>query len=315
MKIAILNRVFLTQKHIDRLKTLGEVVFHTDTDNEQKAIEHLNDTDIAIVDGFICPLNANVLNNTNNLKYIVIQSTGYDCIDLETATQKGIKVSNVPTYASRSVAELAIALMFAVARKIPLADKAMRNDFFEIDPRYDLYNQFVGSTIKGKTMGILGHGEIGSKVAEMAKGLGMQVLCFTKHPAEINWIKFLSLQEVLTQSDVVSIHLPLTPETENIISTNEFKQMKTESILINTARGKHVNTQALYKALKTGEIGGAGVDVIADADENHPIFKLENIVFTPHLAFFTDESLRNLADTVVANVEAYIKGSPINLVN
>ncbi len=315
MKIAILNRVFLTQKHIDRLKTLGEVVLHTDTDNEQKAIEHLKDVDIAIVDGFICPLNANVLNNTNSLKYIVIQSTGYDCIDLETATQKGITVSNVPTYASQSVAELAIALMFAVARKITLADKAMRNDFFEIDPRYDLYNQFVGSTIKGKTMGILGHGEIGSKVAEMAHGLGMQVLCFTKHPAEIDWIKFLSLQEVLTQSDVVSIHLPLTPETENIISTNEFKQMKTESILVNTARGKHVNTQALYEALKTGEIGGAGVDVIADADENHPIFKLENIVFTPHLAFFTDESLRNLADTVVANVEAYIKGSPINLVN
>lgn len=315
MKIAILNRVFLTQKHIDRLKNLGEVIFHTDTDTDEKAIEHLKDIDIAIVDGFICPLNSNVLSNASNLKYVTIQATGYDRIDLQAASQKKIKISNVPTYSSQSVAELAIGLMFAVARKIPLSDKKMRADFFEIDPRYDLYNQFVGIEIKGKTMGILGYGQIGSKVAAMAKGLGMEVLCFTKHPEENNWIKFLSLQETLSKSDIVSIHLPLTKETENILSQKEFELMKTEAILINTARGKHVDTQALYEALKSGQIGGAGLDLVADADENHPIFKLENVVFTPHLAFFTDDSLRNLADTVVENVETFIKGSPINLLN
>ncbi len=315
MKIAILNRVFLSQKHIDRLKALGEVVFHTDTDTDEKAIVNLSEADIVIVDGFVCPLNANVLNNVHNLKYIVVQSTGYDSIDLPTATRKGIKVSNVPEYASQAVAELTIALMFAVARKIPLADKAMRYDFFEIDPRYDLHNEFIGSTIREKTMGILGYGGIGCKVAELARGLGMQVLAFTRHPKEISWIKFLSLPELLKQSDVVSVHLPLTKETEKILSTEQFKQMKTEAILINTARGAHVDTQALYEALKSGEIGGAGVDVIADADKNHPIFKLQNIVFTPHLAFFTDDSLRDLADTVVNNIETFIKGSPINLVN
>ena len=314
MKIAILNRVFLTQKHIQELQSLGELIIFNDTDSEQKAIERLKDVDIAIVDGFVCPLSKKVLEQTNNLRYITLGATGYDCIDIEAANQKGIKVSNVPTYSSEAVAELAIALMFSVARRIPYADKKFKEKYFEIDPSYDLHNEFIGFSLQGKTLGILGYGDIGSRVAKLAKGLNMKILVHTRHPRNETGVKFVDFENLLRESDIVSIHLPLTDETAKLFSDRQFEIMKTEAVLINTARGKIVDTDALYKALTTKQIWGAGLDVV-DAPPNHPIFKLNNIVFTPHSAFFTEEALRNLANSIVENVRNFVEGHPINLVH
>lgn len=313
MKIAILNRVFLTEKHLYELQNLGEVVIFNDTDNEEKAIERLRDVEIAIVDGFVCPLNANVLEQNGSLKFVTLGATGFDCIDIETAREKGITISNIPAYSSQAVAELTVALMFSVARKIPYGDRKIRQKYFEIDPSYDLRNDFIGFNLEGKTLGIVGYGDIGSRVAKLAHGIGMDVLAFTRNPRDDEGVEFMGFDSLLKKSDVVSIHLPLNDQTKNFFSNRQFELMKTESILINTARGGIVDTEALYKALATRQIWGAGLDVI-DAPADHLIFHLNNIVTTPHLAFFTEEALKKLADTIVLNVKSFISGNPINLV-
>lgn len=315
MKIAILNECFFNDNHLQKLKKLGEVTIYDNTNNEDLAIERLKDVEIAITDCYIAPLNNKVLGSTNNLKLLAINSTGYDLVDLKTATQKGIKVANVPGFSTDAVAEQAIALMFAVNRKIPLGDKNMRLKPFEIDPGDKNQRQYLGFNVRDKTMGVIGLGKIGTRVAELALGLGMKVVAYNRTPKQIENVKVVSLEELLKTSDVVSLNLALTPDTQNIIGEKELSLMKPSAIIINTARGKHIETQALYKALKEDKVAGAGLDTLADMSTNNPLLTLGNVVFTPHSAFFTEQSLVNVADIIVHNVEAFVKNEPINIVD
>ncbi|MDO8565249.1 MAG: NAD(P)-dependent oxidoreductase [bacterium] len=317
MKIVVLNECFLNEDHMKRLKSLGEVIVFDNTTTEEQAIKRLKEVDVAIWDGFICPPTAKVLETADKLKLLVLPHTGYFMVDLETANKKDIKVANAPGFSKQAVAELVIGLMFAVNRKIPLMDRDMRENPFESDPgNVEHQNRYWGFDIKGKTMGIIGLGRIGSKVAELALGLGMSVIANNRSPKTMDGVEMVSKEEVLKRSDVVSINVTSGADTKNLISQKELDLMKPTAILINVDQGPMVDTEALYNALKDKKIGGAGLDQVAGLTKDHPILKLDNLVFTGHAGSSTNESFRvNLPELVVSAVEGFIAGSPKNIVN
>ena len=317
MKIAILNECFLNPEHLNRLKTLGEVLVFENTKTEDEAIERLKGIDIAIWDGFLSPPTAKVLNSTDTLKFIALPHTGYFMVDLETAKKKGIKISNAPGFSKQSVAELVIGLMFAVDRKIPLMDRNMRENPFESDPgNVEQQNKYWGFDIKGKIMGILGLGRIGSTVATLALGLGMKVISHNRSPKTMDGVEMVSKEEIFKQADVISLNITSSTESKNFISEKELALMKPTAILINVDQGIMVDTEALYEVLKDRKIGGAGLDQVSGLTKDHPILKLDNVVFTPHAGSSTDESFRvNLPDLVVSAIEGFVQDRPINLIN
>jgi D-3-phosphoglycerate dehydrogenase len=317
MKIAVLNECFLSQDHLARLNALGEVIVFENTRMEDEAIERLQGVDIAVIDGFLCPLTAGVLEATNVLKLIVLPHTGYFMVDLEAANKKGIKVANAPGFSKQAVAEMVIGLMFAVNRRIPLMDRKMRESPFESDPgSIKQQDTYWGFDLKGKTMGVLGLGRIGSTVATLALGLGMKVIANNRSQKTMEGVEMVSKEELLKRSDVISINVTSGAETKNFISEKELSLMKPSTILINVDQGQQVDTEALYGALKDKKIGGAGLDQVAGLTKDHPILKLDNVVFTPHAGSSTHESFRvNLPELVVSAAEGFIQGNPKNLVN
>lgn len=317
MKIAILNECFLSESHLKRLRTLGEVVSFENTRTEDEAIKRLEGIDIAIIDGFLCPPTTRVLNSATSLKLVVLPHTGYFMVDLETANKKAIKVANAPGFSKEAVAELVIGLMFAVNRKIPLMDRNMRENPFESDPgNVEHQNKYWGFDVKGKTMGVIGLGRIGSTVATLALGLGMDVIANNRSPKTMEGVEMVSKEDLLKRADVISINVTSSEDTRNLISKKELDLMKPTAILLNVDQGQQVDTEALYTALKNKKIGGAGLDQVAGLTKDHPILKLDNVVFTGHAGSSTNESFRvNLPELVVSAVENFIQGKPKNLVN
>lgn len=314
MKIAILNECFLTEKHISRLKQLGEVTIYNDTDTEEKAIERLKDVSVAIADCFVTPLNKTVLSSAKSLRFLSLNTIGFDLVDLEAAKENNILISNIPGYSADAVAEHAIALMFATVRRLIQMDKKVREKPYEIDPADTSQLPLLGFNLRGKTLGIVGLGSIGRRVAEIGNGIGMHVIAYNRSKKSIPNVEAVTLDALLSDSDVVSLHIPLNSESEGMIGKAQLSQMKSHSVLINTARGKIVDNHALYNALKEGVIGGAGLDTLAEWDTSNPLLSLDNTVITPHGAWYTKESFENLAEMVTVNVEAYSAGNPINLI-
>ncbi len=317
MKIAILNECFLGESHMNRLKALGEVVVFEDTKTEDEAIDRLKGIDVAIIDGFLCPPTAKVLDGADNLKLIVLPHTGYFMVDLEAAAKKGIKVANAPGFSKESVAEMVIGLMFAVNRRIPLMDRNMRKNPFESDPgNADQQNAYWGFDIKGRTMGVIGLGRIGSAVAALALGLGMNVIAHNRSEKTMEGVEMVSKEDLLRRADVVSLNITSSNEAKDFISKKEFDLMKPTAIFINVDQGIMVDTEALYDALRENKIAGAGLDQVAGLTKGHPILGLDNAVFTPHAGSSTNESFRvHLPELVVSAVEGFARNTPKNLVN
>jgi glycerate dehydrogenase len=217
MKIAILNESFLQGSNLKILQKLGDLSIYENTDTEEKAIERLKDIEIAIVDCYIAPLNRNVFEHANSLRLLAINSTGYDLVDIQAAKEKGIRVANIPGFSTEAVAEHAIALILAVSKKIPAGDNAMRKSPFQIDPANQEHHKYLGFDLAGKTLGIIGLGSIGQRVAKIAQGFGMSVIAFNRSPKNVNGVKQVPLDVLLKESDIISLHVPLSPETGDII--------------------------------------------------------------------------------------------------
>jgi len=317
MKIAVLNECFLNESHLEKLRILGEIVVYDNTTTKEQAIERLQGIDVAILDGFICAPTKEVLDTTNQLKLIVLPHTGYFMVDLETANKKGIKIANCPGFSKEAVAELVIGLMFAVNRKIPLMDRDMRANPFDSDPgNIEHQNRYWGFDIKGRTMGILGLGRIGSTVATLAMGLGMKVIAYNRSLKTMNGVEMVSKDEVLKRADVVSINVTSGADNNNLIGEKEIALMQTHAILLNVDQGGQVDTEALYSVLKDKKIGGAGLDQVTGLTKDHPILRLDNVVFTPHAGSSTNESFRvNLPELVVSAVEGFLNNKPFNILN
>jgi len=287
---------------------------------EKLTIDNVNLTkDAEIISVFVkSEVNKNIIDAMPNLKLIVTRSTGFDHIDIPYCNTKGIKVSNVPAYGSDTVAEFTFALLLNLSRKICEAGHQIKdNGDFSIPPFLQ------GFDLEGKTIGVVGTGKIGKNVIRIAKGFNMNILAYDLYPdadfaKKYNFI-YKSLGEVLSQSDVVTLHAPYTKENHHLINKENVSLMKRGIYLINTARGELVDTEALIYGLKEGIIAGAGLDTIEGERElkkgdNVPILDMPNVIITPHIAFFSKEAEIRIMETSIEDIKGFLDGKSINLV-
>ena len=313
MKIVISEPIYLNDEYRGRLKAMGDLRDYDSVPaSDEEFVRRIRDAEIVIAGRY--GFSAESINKAPTLRMIALWQTGYDNVDLPAATSRGIVVSNVHNYAFDTVAEFAFALALNLLRKVDKADMNLRRGMFD-------WRRYVGKELMGKTLGVIGLGSIGRRVAQIAHGFNMKVLSVTAHPSperavELG-IKFVDLDTLLAESDIVSLHVPLTPKTEHMLSTSDLARMKTTAILINTSRGKIVDERALIEALKERRIAGAGLDVFEKEPLpiDSPLLELDNVVLTPHIAFLSEESIDECTRITIENVEAFIKGQPQNVVN
>lgn len=276
-----------------------------------QVVERLADAEIAIINKV--PMRVASLEKLPKLKLIAVAATGTDCVDKAYCKAHGITVSNIRNYAVNTVPEHTLALIFALRRSLfPYVEDVRRG-------KWQTINQFCYfdhpiRDIAGSTLGLVGFGALGKSVASRAEALGMKVIATDvfDFPGKVD------LDTILAQSDVISLHCPLTDQTRNLIGAKELKKMKKDAILINTARGGLVDEKALVEALKSGEIGGAGFDVLTvEPPKNGNVLldaKLPNLLITPHVAWASIEAMTGLANQLVDNIEAWVAGAPRNVV-
>jgi D-3-phosphoglycerate dehydrogenase len=286
--------------------------------NEDELAEGARDADVIMV--VYAKITEKIINSAAKLRGIVRYGIGVDNIDLKAASKRRIPVANVPDYCIGTVADHAFALILALNRKLLLADNIIRLG------KYGVWTspspKLMGVDLEGKVLGLVGVGKIGSAVAARAKGFGMKVVAFDpyipKEIAEKLGVELVDLETLLKNADFISIHAPLTPETRGIIGEKELRMMKRTAYIINTARGPIIQEKALYKALKNGWIAGAGLDVYEEEppDPDNPLFKLENVILTPHIAYYTKEAIWRLEMSAVDEAIRILQGKmPKNLVN
>lgn len=302
---------------------------HSTEDWTSAIVQLPAETTVLSVDHTV-PVNEDMLKKLPNLKAVVTRSTGYNHIDLNIAAQKGIVVSNVPSYGEHTVAEFAFTLLLALTRKLRSAIKQIESGDMD-------YSQLQGTDLAGKTMGVIGTGKIGSNTLRIAHGFDMKLLGYDPYPNQqlvSNYdVKYVSLVDLLRQSDVVSLHAPSTPDNIHIIDSEALRLMKPSALLINTARGDLVDTGALVEALSEAQIAGAGLDVIEgenllDIDEemkfinSRPhkrelvlaadqaiLLRMPNVICTPHNAFNTVGALERIRQTTAENIESFMSGT------
>jgi glycerate dehydrogenase len=256
------------------------------------------------------------LSRLPELKLIAIAATGSDCVDLAYCRAHGIAVCNVRGYAVNSVPEHVLGLMLALRRNLLAYREDVQAGKWQLSKQFCLLTEELHD-IAGSTLGIIGYGSIGKAMARLGEAVGMHVLISEHKNADTIRGGRTSFAEVLRQSDVISLHCPLTSETENMIAGDEFKTMKPNALLINTARGALVEDAALIEALQEGLIAGAGVDVLREEPpvNGSPLLELNlpNFIVTPHVAWASNEAVQALADQVIDNIEAFVDGRPRNL--
>ena len=311
MKIVVVDHVYLEEGHIEKLRSIGDVeIFKGMPKNSEELKRRIGDADIAIV-GW-SHLTEEILKAVEKLKMVSIWATTCHYVDLKTARERKIVVTHVPGYATEAVAEHVFALLLAAARKLLLADKHVRRGEFDWRP-------FRGLELAGRTIGVIGTGAIGCRVAEIAKAFKMRILAFDKYPnferAEEIGMKYVDLQTLLRESDVITLHVPLTPETEGLIGKSDIDLMKEGCVLINTSQGKVIDEKALIEALKSRKIAYAGLDVFEEEPppKDNPLFKLENTVLSPHIGFHTLEAAKRCTEICIDNIVKFIEGQPQNL--
>lgn len=310
MKIVVVDHVYLEKEHIEKLRSTGDLeIFDEPPKTPDELKGRIRSADIVIV-GW-SDLTKNVIDSARKLKMISIWATTCHYADLEAAKERGIVVTHVPGYATESVAEHTFALLFAAVRRLSQADKHVRNGGFDWRP-------FGGVELYGKTLGIIGTGSIGFRVAEIAKAFKMQVFGYDKYhnvkKAEEVGMKYVDLGTLLKESDFITLHVTLTSETERLIGKKEIEAMKKGAVLINTSQGKVIGERALIDALKSSRISYAGLDVFEKEPPNkdNPLFKLDNTVFSPHIGFHTVEAAKRCTDICIDNVMKFLEGHPQN---
>lgn len=330
MKIACFEmqnweKEFIKQKFEDTC----ELSFHEETlslDN----VSDVKDAD-AIIIFIYSHITKEILDAMQNLKFISTMSTGFDHIDIEECKKRNIIVSTVPTYGENTVAEHAFALIFAISRRIIEShDRVVHGDF---SPK-----GLTGFDLYGRTLGVLGVGNIGTHVIRIAKGIGMDVLAYKRTPddklASDLGFQFVSMDELYAQSDIITIHVPYNPETHHLLNKESFEKMKDGVIIINTARGAIIDTDALVQAIVGGKVGAAGLDVLEEEPmlseenellhnsvgindlktilEDHMLLNNPKVLITPHNAFNSREALQRILNTTQENILGFLAGTPKN---
>jgi len=297
---------------LTRLQELGEVnLYGSRAESSEELIRRIAEADVVINIRAHTLFTEEVLRACPHLRLISIWGVGTDNIDLEAAEHLGIAVTNTPGANATAVAEHTLALILALARRLPQTDREVRQGGW---PRA------MAVQLQGKVLGIIGLGAIGRQVAGLGKGIGMEVIAWTFHPSDEMTrrlgIRMVPLEELLKGADVISIHVRLSPQSEGLIGERELRMMKPTAFLVNTARGKIVDQTALVKALREGWIAGAALDVfeVEPLPPDNPLKTLDNVILTPHSASMTKEAIEGGLLQAVENIKNFLAGTPTNLV-
>lgn len=296
----------------ERLRQLGEVrIYDSRAFGDEELLSRIADADIVYCIRSTSIFSRNVIKNCPRLKLIDIYGVGYDNVDVAAASELGITVTNTPGYSAIAVAETSLALMLDIAHQIAKNDRNIRAGGWAKE---------YSSQLHGKTLGVIGTGSVGQRMIQLSKVIGMKVIAWTFHPsperAAEYGVEFVTLEELMRQSDVVSLHILGVPQTDNLIGKHELALMKPTAILINTARGSVVDEPALVESLQKGMIAGAGLDVFANEplSLDHPLRSLENVVLSPHTAAMIPEATLAGLAIAVDNVANFLHGHPTNMV-
>jgi len=318
MKIVVLDGYTLNPGDLswERLLDLGEVVLHDRTPSD-KILERSKGAEVLITNK--TPLTEEIMKSLPDLKYIGVLATGYNVVDAEAAKRRNIIVTNVPAYSTMSVAQLTFSLLLELCHHVQRQSDSVIQGKWAQSPDF-CYSDFPLKELSGKTIGIIGFGNIGKKVADIATVFGMNIIAASRHQmdqSERKNFRWVQINDLLEQADVVSIHCPLTPETKGIMNAGSLKRMKRSAFLLNTSRGPVVVEQDLADALNNGIIAGAGIDVLSSEPPSidNPLFKAKNCIITPHIAWATKEARVRLMDIAVNNVASFINRKPINVVS
>ncbi|MDV0443662.1 2-hydroxyacid dehydrogenase [Methanorbis rubei] len=315
MNISLLEPIGVSKHIIDELA--GDLIaqghrftyYDTKTVDAGELAKRSQDQDIVIIANN--PYPAEVIHTAERLKMIDVSFTGIDHVDTTTCKSRGITVCNAANYSNETVAELVIGLTIAVLRKIPTGDIATRVGKTSLG--------LTGREIAGRTVGIIGTGRIGTVTARLFAAFGARVIAYSRTKsaeAERLGVTYVTLEELMKESDIISLHVPSTAETKHLINAERISLMKTDAILINCARGAIVDNAALAEALRLGKIAGAGIDVFdmePPLPEKYPLLDAPNTILTPHIAFASEESMKRRAEIVFENIRAYLNGTPQNI--
>ncbi|WP_349672638.1 NAD(P)-dependent oxidoreductase [Lacrimispora sp.] len=280
--------------------------FEKNTDTKVQ-IEQAQNADVIMIANM--PLNGEVIDACKNLKFIDVAFTGVDHVDLEAARKNNISISNAAGYSTEAVAELSLCLMLSLLRNVMQTDARCREGKTK--------DGLVGCELRGKTIGIIGAGAIGTRTAELCKAFGCRVLGYKRTITgnEPDFMEFVSLDELLSSSDIVSLHCPLNEDSRHLINRNTIAKMKQGAYIINAARGPVVDSKDLAEALNNGYLAGAGIDVFENEppiDTSHPLLNCKNTIVTPHIAFASAESMELRAQIVFENLKKWMEGDQIN---
>ena len=302
----------------DKLKEFGDLTVYdrTPVDDEEEIIRRIGDAEVVFTNK--TPVSRKVINACPNMRMISMLATGYNVVDYTYAKEKGIPVTNVPTYGTASVGQFAIALLLEICHHIGHHDRTVHEGKWENCEDW-CYWDYPLIELDGKTMGVIGFGRIGQTTGRLAKALGIRVLAYDSYPNEAGKqiAEYVDLDTLLAQSDVIALHCPLFPDTEGIINKENIAKMKDGVILINNSRGPLVVEQDLADALNTGKVAAAGLDVVSTEPVrgDNPLLKAKNCIITPHISWAPKESRQRIMDCAYDNLKAYAEGKPVNVVN
>lgn len=320
MKIVVLDGYTLNPGDLswEKLEAFGELTVLDRTPYKpEEIVKAIGDAEIIFSNK--TPLPKEVLAKVPNVKYIGVLATGFNIVDLTTAKEMGMVVTNIPSYSTTAVAQMTMALLLEMCHHIGEHNRAVKQGEWSKSKDFSFWN-YPLIELEGKTMGLIGFGRIGQATAKLAEAFGLKILTAgsRKRPElESENCKQVSLDELLNQSDIVSLHCPLTSDTEGIINTANISKMKDGAMIINTSRGQLIVEKDLKEALDSGKIAFAAVDVVSKEpiDPENVLLQTENCIITPHIAWAPKESRSRLLLTAVENLQAFINGVPQNVVN
>ncbi|MGH1648706.1 D-2-hydroxyacid dehydrogenase [Enterococcus gilvus] len=297
------------------LEQLGDLTVY-DRSSQDQVVERIGNAEIVLVNKV--QLTKEIMEHTTNLKYIGVLATGYNVVDVEAAKAKGITVTNIPTYGTDGVAQYAIALLLELCHRIGEHSTTVFAGDWTTNADWCYWNS-PQMELAGKTIGIIGYGRIGQKVGAIAAALGMTVIANDRSHTEgiVAGAKMVDLDQLFSESDVISLHCPLFPETEGLINKETIAKMKDCVYIVNDSRGQLINEADLRDALNSGKVGGAAVDVVSTEPikQDNPLLEAKNMIITPHMAWASREARARLMAIAVENVEKFQAGTPVNVVN
>ena len=313
-RVVVVNASKMNYDHLLDFSVLSNDVQVYDDSTNAELIERIQGARVVVTKEL--PVGAELLSQfPESVKLIVEAGTGYNNIDLDAARAKGITVCNIPAYSTERVAHTVIMMLLnfssTMQQQIGMLAKGDRSNFTK-------YLQVSHTEVNGKTLGVVGAGHIGMEVIKVAKALGMNVLVHTRTPkADGDGIRYVSLDELLAQSDYITLHCPLNEQTKHMINKDTIAKMKSSAVIINTGRGALINEADLCEALVAKRIGGAGLDVqeVEPPVEDSPLYTLDNVIITPHMGWKGLETRQRLVGIIRDNVQAFLKGEPINVVS